>query len=84
MWQDYVMSFSSILFSYSLIPQVFKCIKEKKVQITNQTIGLTWLGVLLYNLCSFTLELYMSVALGTITFLCWTLLWILKYKYKEI
>lgn len=83
MWQDYVMSCASLLFGYSLIPQVVACIREKRVQMTKQTILLTWIGVLLCNICSFSLELYISVVIGTVTFACWTMLGILKWRYRE-
>jgi len=83
MWQDYVMSFASILFGYSLIPQVIKCFNDKYVQIPMQTILFTWTGLVLYNICSYTLKLYISVGIGVITTSCWTVLGLLKWIYSE-
>lgn len=83
MWQDYVMSIASMMFSYSLVPQLVKCFKDKYVQMPTQTIALTIAGLILYNTCSYTLELYVSYAIGIFTTSCWALLAILKWKYDK-
>lgn len=83
MWQDYVMSIASMMFSYSLVPQVVKCLKDKYVQMPTQTIALTIAGLVLYNMCSYTLELYVSYTIGIFTTSCWIVLAILKWRYRE-
>lgn len=79
---DTVITVCSILFAYSMIPQVFKSLKEKKVEINYQTIILTIIGMF------GTLPVYISNqwTFATITtaasLLCWTILLTTKIIYR--
>lgn len=83
MWQDYVITAASFIFSAALIPQVYKGYKEKKGTISYATSGPTFIG--LYAICYayFTLDLFLSMAISLITGTLWFALFIQRLVYKK-
>ena len=84
MWQDYVFTFCGILFSYSIIPQIFRNYKLKDVKgISWQLIGSCYIGVSLSLIAFSTLELYLSSVLCCVQLLCWGIVIGQKIYYKK-
>jgi len=83
MWQDKVIALVSIMFTYSLIPQLIDNFKTKTVQINWQTIGITVLGLYIMSICFMTID-SMVLARWTnfITATCWLTAGIQKFVYE--
>ena len=82
-WQDLVLSGSSIVFSVALVPQVYHGFKEKIGVVKLATSGPTFLG--LYAVCTayISLGLYFSSVTCFIVGTLWLLLFILRLKYRS-
>ena len=84
-WQDVIMTGCSIIFSYALIPQVYRIFKLKKAdQFSWQMIIPTVIALTIFNITSFTLGLYLTSAFGISTVACWILIGIGKFKYGRV
>lgn len=79
---DIILAIVSIIFSYSLLPQIMMSIKTKKVEISWQTIVITVVGVFSIAICYLIKELYFGSITQFITGICWMILGILKFKYN--
>ncbi len=82
LWQDGVMIITSIMFSYALIPQVYKGFKLKKGLITLQTSSINTIGMCACTFVYFSLNLFFSGILMAITAIMWATLTIQKLIYK--
>ena len=82
-WQDIVISLANLVFVISLVPQVIYGYRKKKGMITLRTSGPTFAALYIMAIAYFTLNLYYSAALGTITATLWLILFIQKIKYDE-
>lgn len=83
MWQDYIITISNILFSYSLVFQVYYGFKRKTTSITITTCSLTLLGLIAMVFCFFSLKLYLSGIFAYISSLLWFLLLVQAVIYKK-
>jgi len=81
-WQDILITLANILMGYALIPQVIKGFKTRK-SLTLQTTLLTVIGLILTDVCFFTLKLYLSFGLTLITTIIWTILLAQSIVYKN-
>ncbi|PIN77349.1 hypothetical protein COV15_02165 [Candidatus Woesearchaeota archaeon CG10_big_fil_rev_8_21_14_0_10_34_12] len=59
-WQDILISIASIIFAYSIIPQIGYCYKTKKGLVNLQLSILTTIGMIAVTVAYFTLHLYFS------------------------
>lgn len=81
-WQDFLITFIIICFSYALVPQIYRGFKEKKGLIDFQTSLITSLGMYGLSLIYLTMELYFSSIIAYITGILWTILFTQKIIYK--
>jgi hypothetical protein len=81
-WQDILITICSILFGYSLIPQIYHGFKHKKGSITLQTSTLTVIGLLALAFAFFTLGLYFSALGNLVMASLWGVLLFQKLKYQ--
>ena len=85
MIQDYVITIVGFTFSYSLIPTLRKIIKQKSAsQFSWQTIFLTSIGLYIVAGCMISLNLKFSFFSDVFTAFGWTMIGILKYRYRKI
>lgn len=82
-WQDYVITFSSLLFSISLIPQVTLGFKKRKSFIARGTSIPTFIGLYILSITFFTLKLFISGSVGLITASLWLILFIQSVIYNK-
>ena len=82
-WQDYVMSGVMVLLSYALIPQILRGFKHKKCDISLHTSTISFLGLYVLAFSYFTLELYFSTAVTSITATFWLILFIQGKIYSK-
>ncbi len=82
-WQDWVISISSILFVYSLSNQVIHGFKKKKGFLTIQTSVLTTIGLYAVAISFFFLNLYFSAILTIINATLWLTLFLQRLKYGK-
>ena len=76
MSQDYIMSMASVLMSYALVPQVVWGFRHRDGGGPVQTALLTTIGLATMSVCGFTLGLYWSAGVWTITTALWAcVLW---------
>lgn len=83
MWQDYVITGASIIFVFSLIPQVFWGFQKKRGPIKLQTSVPTFLGLFFISVSYFTLGLFSSALMTFFTGLMWFFLFLQRIFYKE-
>jgi hypothetical protein len=81
-WQDILITLCSLLFGYSLIPQIYYGFKHKKGNLTLQTSLLTTLGMLVLAFVYFTLNLMISSLISIVMAGLWGMLLFQKLKYK--
>jgi hypothetical protein len=83
MWQDIVIAVASIFLSYAIIPQILYGFKKKKKTVTCQTALITVIGVYAIAFSFFTLQLYFSAIMNSITGTLWLILFIQSVIYKD-
>lgn len=82
-WQDWVISISSILFVYSLSNQVWYGFKKKKGFLTIQASVLTTIGLYAVAISFFFLNLYFSAVLTLVNATLWLTLFLQRLKYGK-
>ncbi len=82
MWQDIVMMIVIIVFSLSLVPQIYEGYKQKKGFITLATSLPTFLGLYVLTFCYYTLSLYFAAGTSFLTGTLWFILFVQKIMYK--
>ena len=82
-WQDTVITIANILFSISLMPQVYHGFKEKVGPIKFQTSIPTFIGLYAVSFTFYTLFLYFSAVLTFLTGTLWLILFIQRLIYKN-
>ena len=70
-WQDYLISIVSVIFSIALIPQVMIGFKKKKKSVSIQTSFPTTAGLYAMSMAFLTLGLYFSALTSLITGSLW-------------
>jgi len=84
MWQDIIIAIANILFTYSLIHQVYHGFKNKKGFLTLTASGLTTIGLYAISVAYFTLSLYFSVVISFINGTLWLILFMQGWIYKNV
>ncbi len=82
-WQDIVITAASVLFSLSLIPQVYSGFKERTGPIKFQTSIPTCIGLYAITIAMWTLSLTFSAIVTFITGALWFLLFLQRALYKK-
>lgn len=83
-WQDLVISVSSLVFSLSLVPQVYEGFRTKKGLVTMATSAPTVIGLYAISIAYFTLSLSFSSVLAFTTGTLWLLLFIQRAVYQKV
>jgi hypothetical protein len=83
-WQDAVITAIGIIFSLSLIPQIYYGFKEKVGAIHLQTSVPTFLGLYVMAFTYITLSLYYSAIMAFFTGTLWLTLFIQRLIYRNI
>jgi len=81
-WQDIAIAFANIIMMISLLPQIIHSFERKKGHILLKTSIPTTLGLLIMTISFFTLQLYFSAVMGTLSVIAWFLLIIQKLIYS--
>ncbi|MFH1325650.1 MAG: hypothetical protein ABIH49_02690 [archaeon] len=82
-WQDIAISIANILFTYSLVRQVYHGFKKRKGFLTLQSSMLTTIGLYTMFVTMFTLKLYISSAVLFTNASLWLTLFIQRIKFGE-
>ena len=82
-WQDIIITVGNLVFSISLIPQVYSGFKEKTGPIKYQTSVPTVIILYAFVLVFYSLQLYFSAIISGLTGTMWLLLFIQRIKYKK-
>ena len=82
-WQDLVITIANILFSASLIPQVYCGYKEKSGPIKFQTSVPTFIGLFAMSVALWSMGLYYSSAMSACGGLMWLMLFAQRIAYKK-
>lgn len=71
-WQDYSFTLCSILFSYSLMPQIYMNYKNKDASGLSWNLVVTMLiACTLCSVTAYTLGLFLTVGINTFQILAW-------------
>ena len=79
---DIVMTATTCMLSYSLIPQVIKSYRDRKVDFAWQTVIITVVGVWILTACFFQLGLILNGFASVVTASMWTALMLMKIFRK--
>lgn len=82
-WQDIVISTANILFSISLVNQVYYGFKEKNGPIKILTSVPTFIGLYAISFVYWTMELYTSAVISVIIGTLWLVLFIQRLMYEK-
>ena len=82
-WQDIVLTVANLIFSLSLIPQVYEGYRKKKGFITIATSAPTFIGVYAMAISLYTLSLYFSSITAALTGTLWLILFIQRIIYNK-
>jgi hypothetical protein len=83
MWQDIVIAIANLVFSISLLPQVYYGFKKRLGLITVATSLPTFTGLYIMAFALFTLTLYYSAALTFFTATLWLILFIQRAVFRD-
>jgi uncharacterized protein with PQ loop repeat len=79
---DIILMFASICLSYSLIPQIIKCIKNKSCKdLSWQFIIITIIALTIMSCCLFAEKLYFSSISNFLTVIAYIIIMFLKFHY---
>lgn len=82
-WQDIVIAFANLLFSYSLAFQIYRGFKDKKGYLALQTSFLTTVGLFAVAFAFFSLGLFASSIVAISNGVMWLILFIQGLIYKK-
>jgi len=81
-WQDIVITLANLLFTYSLIIQVYSGFKDRKAHLHFQTALLTTIGLYIMTIAFASLNLLFSSIAAGVNATLWLLLFIQRITYK--
>jgi len=81
--QDIMMTVVSLMFIYSLFPQVVMNFRNKKVLISWQTIGITTIGILVVSICYLTMGMTFAGITNMSVGILWAFIGIQKLFYER-
>lgn len=80
---DIMITIATLLFSYSLIPQILKCLKLNSVkEFSWQFLIITAIGCLLLVIAFLSMKCYYSTFGNFIVLICYSTLIFMKWKFK--
>ena len=82
-WQDILISVANVLFSYSLIHQVYHGFKKKEGAMTLTASSLTTIGLYAFSFAFYTLGLYASTIISIFNGTLWLTLFIQRIIYQK-
>ena len=82
-WQDIVLSIVGIILTIALVPQVIEGFKRRKGYVTLTTSGPTFIGLYVTSIVFYTLSLFMTSILYSITGTLWLTLFIQRLVYRK-
>jgi len=80
---DVVMTITTFVMSYAMVPQVTKSFNDKQVEIAWQTLVLTTTGILVMIICLWLLELKFNVIANSFLAILWVSLIVMKLIFKK-
>ena len=83
-WQDIVLTIVMIVFSVSLVPQVYYGFRKKEGTITLITSGPTFVGLYVAAVVYATLSLTFSAIVSFFTATLWFILFLQRLIYKKV
>jgi len=83
LWQVIVIMVANIIFFTSLVPQAYYGFKEKKGFITLATSGPISIGLYAMSISFYTLNLYFSSIVSSMTGTLWLVLFIQRILYRK-
>ena len=83
-WQDLVITAALVLFTVSLIPQVYYGFSRKKGYITLKTSIPTFFGLCAITVVYLSLDLLFSALTSLFVALMWLLLVLQRMKYEKV
>lgn len=82
-WQDFVITFVSIVFAYAMLPQITYGFKKKRGVITYQFSILNIISMTALIIAYFSLGLFFSVIMSVIIWIFWIILLLQKIIYSD-
>ncbi|PIN93513.1 hypothetical protein COU61_00840 [Candidatus Pacearchaeota archaeon CG10_big_fil_rev_8_21_14_0_10_35_13] len=82
-WQDLVITITNLLFTYSLIPQVWEGFKIRKGLLTIQTSIITTIGLYAMSVVFLSLGLTFSFVISLINGTLWLILLLQRLSYGK-
>ena len=82
-WQDIVIAVANLMFTFSLVSQVYHGFIEKRGFIILKTSGLTSIGLYAISFTYFSLLLYSSAVISFINASLWAILFFQRIVYKK-
>jgi len=79
---DIIMAIVTIAFVYSIIPQIIKVIRDKRVEIAWQTLFITSIGLWTMAFCFGTLSQHLTSITNYFSASGWTFLLCAKFYYR--
>ena len=83
-WQDLLIAIANVIFSVSLVPQVYYGFKKKKGMITIATSMPTFIALYWIVVAFYTLELYLASVLSFVSGSLWFVLFLQRVVYKKV
>ena len=80
---DVIMTTTTCVMSYAMIPQVIKSIKEREVCLVWQTLIINTLCILVLTLCFWHLGLLLNTIANAFLVLLWTSMMVMKKVFKK-
>jgi len=80
---DLIMTTTTCVMSYAMVPQVFKSFREKEVCLAWQTMILTTVCILVLTLCFLRLGLVLNTVANGFLVMLWASLMVMKILFKR-
>jgi len=80
---DLIMTTTTCVMSYAMVPQVFKSFRDKEVCLAWQTMILTTVCILVLTLCFFHLGLVLNTVANGFLVCLWGSLMVMKVIFKK-
>jgi uncharacterized protein YacL len=80
---DVVMTITTCVMGYAMVPQVMKSFKDKQVEMAWQTLVLTTTGIIVMIICFWLLNLKINVIANSFLTILWGSLIVMKLIFKK-
>lgn len=82
-WQDIVITICNLVFSASLLPQIYLGFKQRQGFINHGTTVPTFSGIFILSLAYFSLDLNLSAIMAFISGIFWFTLFLQRVFFKK-